>query len=904
MSEGRDPQKTPLGVETAQKDAATARWTVDDILNTEHAYDFRVSPDGRRVVWVKGMPDKEKGQHVAHLMLTTQVKEIQLTRGDVDCTLPRWSPDGEHIAFIAARPLPKEVKIEGGDEQPKQQLWVMSVQGGEPWHLTASARGVQNFEWANAETIVFAAQEDRTLYELALKEHKDESTAVDDEEHEPPVRLFQVTLKDRQVVRLSDNADRIRFLALSPDGRYAVTVHERSLHYEYDHRIKPVVFLYDLQEGTRRQILDDLYVQHLAWAHAGDGLYVVTFYGRHLPNVMAAISRLAYYDLARGEAVEVPLDWERGLAFWEQTFDVTGDGFVTLLADGVRPRAARYTRRAGADDWQRTWLSGEHASNLSHLAMGPDGTTLLYDYTTASTPDQWYRARLEGPEIKDPAPITHLNAHLEKKTRARTEVVRWRGALDDEVEGMLYYPHDYQPGRVYPLVLMIHGGPMWADMDAWDDAWSYPQNLMNQRGAFVLKPNYHGSAFYGLDWVESIGQGHYYDLEVPDIERGVDALIERGLVDPQKLGVMGWSNGAILTIALTVTTERYRAASAGAGDVDWASDWGNCAFGASFDHFYMGATPIENPELYRQKSPFYRLDRVHTPTLIFFGDQDTAVPTQQGWMHFRALQQLGQTEVRFVLFPGEKHSFKKQSSWRRKLNEELAWFDRHLFQNVPVQNAALKPNAPLDVALKRQRAARVDGRYGVERNGVLAPETVPYKGLEVGRFEVTRAQYQAFDPNYALAPGTENYPASGISFEQARAYCAWLSGRTGEIYRLGDQAEMELLYQVEGRLENTLDYWAGYPVNPEDAARLREAAAELEGPAPLLYPVGHFQAADPEQPVFDLGGNVAEWAVGAHGGGWIMGGSADTPADRRIDRRVSAPEYVGLRVVKGQKGGG
>jgi dipeptidyl aminopeptidase/acylaminoacyl peptidase len=878
-------------------------WVVDDIVKSERADDFHISPDCRWAVWVKSAPDKEKGEHVSHLMLSslTRSEEIQLTRGDVSCTQPRWSPDGKHIAFVAARPLPKGVtKDKKDDEKPKTQLWVMRAFGGEPWHLTEGARDIQRYAWANAETIVCAVQEDRTLYEMRHKEQKDESVVVDDEEHEPPVRLFKAGIVDKRVVRLTDNADRIRLLALSPGGRHAVTKHERSLHFEYDNRIKPLVYLYDLETGERKQILDDphLDLEYVRWDRDGGGFYAIVAFSPDPRYLTTTISELYRYDLANGEPVKVDLDWENGLAFLGQTFDVTPDGFVTLLADGARPKAARYVR--GEDGWQRAWLEGEHAGHLFGVRMGADGETLLYEYTTASVPHQWYRARLEGARVEEPMQLTQVNAHLEGKTFARAEVVHWSGALDEEVEGILCYPHDYEPGRRYPLVVMIHGGPAWADFDSWRDSLSSPQNLINQRGAFVLRPNYHGSAFYGLDWVTSIANGKYYDLEVPDIERGVDALIDKGLVDPDRLGVMGWSNGGILTIALTVETTRYKAASAGAGDVDWSSDWANCAFGAAFDNTYLGASPLEDPQRYLEKSPFYRLDRVRTPTLIFFGDQDTAVPTQQGWMHYRALQQTGHVDVRFVLFPGEKHGLKKLSSWRRKVEEELAWFDRYLFQALEKKNPAVKLNSPLDSAIKRQRAARVGGAFGMQRNGVLVPETVPYKGLELGRFEVTRAQYAAFDAAYPVSPGRENYPANGIAFDQALAYCAWLSDQTGEMYRLGSEAEMAEVYRVEKAVENTLDYWAGYAVNPEDAERLRDEIAQL-GAGALLHEVGHFQGTDTEQPVFDLGGNVAEWVIAEGGGGRVLGGSADAPADARAQERKPSPAYIGFRVVRGRQ---
>ena len=119
--------------------------------------------------------------------------------------------------------------------------------------------------------------------------------------------------------------------------------------------------------------------------------------------------------------------------------------------------------------------------------------------------------------------MTKLNESLTKiREFARTEVIRWKGSNDEEVEGILYYPAKYEAGKKYPVITAIHGGPMGSDKDLWDESWAYPLQLLTQRGAFVLRPNYHGGNNYGLKWAESICCGKYYDLETPDINAGVD----------------------------------------------------------------------------------------------------------------------------------------------------------------------------------------------------------------------------------------------------------------------------------------------------------------------------------------------------------------------------------------------
>jgi formylglycine-generating enzyme required for sulfatase activity len=612
----------------------------------------------------------------------------------------------------------------------------------------------------------------------------------------------------------------------------------------------------------------------------------------------AVVDQLYYYNLPDEHTVKVDLGWENELGMdAANEIAITPDGFLALLAAGARYRLARYARDGAT--WKRTWIEGEHARNIFDLDVSKDGRTIVYNSSAASRPGQWFRAALGESALSTPVQLTELNPSFQKKPPAKSEVVRWKGAQDEEVEGILHYPQGYVAGKKYSLVVMIHGGPLGADLDSWDQDYAYPVNLYTQHGAFVLQPNYHGSGNYGLKWAESIGGGKYYDLEVPDIEKGVDDLIARGYVDPERMGVLGWSNGAILTIALTVHSTRYKVASAGAGDVEQASDWAYADFGAAFDNYYFGAAPYEDPELYIRKSPIYEFKKVRTPTIIFSGTDDRAVGHVQGWEHFRTLQQLGLTNTRFIVLPGEPHGPHKLSHRRRKLEEELAWFDQYLFKPGAASNEAFRADSPLGDLIMRQPIKKVGLNYGLEVKSTLAPETVTYKGLNLGRFEVTRVQYAAFDKSYKIEPGTGNYPANGVTYEQAQAYCAWLSKLTGETYRLGSEAEMELVYKASATSENTLDYWAGYKPNPDDAARLEAKIKGLGGGAPLLKEVGSFRGVGEGELVFDLGGNVAEWCVGKDGKGKALGGSGDRPADPKALDAQPGAAYVGFRVVKG-----
>lgn len=859
--------------------ALASSWTTDDILLLERASGLELSRDGSMAVWVQARMDKKKGTSVSHIHLRylSDGHLVQLTRGEDSSSSPQFSPSGKQIAFLSSRKASSGEDEDSDNGSPKTQVWLLDLRGGEARSVTSLADGVNSFRWLDEERLLLVAQEDPSAKDQEIKKAKDTSKLVDDADTRP-VRLFRLSLKDKKVVRLTQNADVIARVNVSWDGRYAVSVHNRSTRFVFDALVPPVTFLHDLQNGTSEQLFPStrMIPSNVHWTFGNNGFYFTAAYSTHPVYVSGSIDKLYFFDLNTRSHREMDLGWARGVG---TGITPVADGLVVSLANGARDLIARYTLEQG--QLVRQDLAGEHASNIMALRSSVENNMVAYEYSTASTPTQWYAGKLNGTAVADPKPVTELNKGLAKKPLSRTEVVRWTGALDEEVEGILYYPHGYKEGTKYPLMVMIHGGPSGVDKDSFGESWAYPHQLYTQRGAFILKPNYHGSSNYGLEWVESISRGKYNDLEWIDVETGVDSLIAKGLVDEDRMGIMGWSNGSIISIEISTRTSRYKAVGAGAGDVNWTSDWGNAMFGHAFEDYYLGATPMENPQLYIDKSPLFRMDKVTTPTIIFFGTEDVNVPTEQGWQHYRALQHLGKTDVKFFLFPGEPHSLRKYVHQKRKVDEEVAWFDRYLFKKPEATPAWMKQTSPLSGVIYRSKLGEV-------------PDVVQLGELQVTRFEITRAQYAAFDGSYRVSPGKGNYPATGIGYADAVRYAQWLSEKTGQRFRLPTEAEMagHLAGSSSG---NTLDRWAGYAVNPDDAVRLATLINELD-PDELLAPVGSFPG-EGNDPAFDLDGNAAEWVTGEDGQGKLAGGSADTPADKKIGWSARAG-FAGFRLVR------
>lgn len=911
----------PAASDTNKKDL----WKAEDIIFAESAQpQTRISPDAKWLVWVKSTGDKDKDARVSNLILSSLIenREIPLTRGSDNNGQPQFSPDSQLVAFTSNR-----ARYGAKPDTAPVQIWLINPHGGEPWTLTELARAPRGINWLDKDTIIFSAQEDPALYEQELKKKKDDSEIVDDADHEPPVRLYKISVKDKKITRLTNNTDWIGNWSVSKDGKYVAAIHARSLHYTFDQKVPPVTILHNLADGTEKQIFTEGRIRPYGfeWAPDNSGFYAWAPFSNDPKFLTANVLQLYFYDTAAGKSMQVPLDWENGIG---SDLAATQDGFVVGLAAGAHYETSRFTRTKSGDSWtwKRAPLEGDHAKNIQFFEVSEDGKTIAYFYSTASTLPQIYRAQLDGTKMVSPVQLTQLNENLNKnRAFAKTAVIRWKGANGDEVEGILYYPANFEAGKKYPLITSIHGGPSGHDGDGWEDSWAYPNNLLTQRGAFLLKPNYHGSNNYGLKWVESICCGKYYDLETPDINAGVDYLIAKGMVDPDRVATMGWSNGSILSTSLITTyPDRYKVAVVGAGDIEWISDWGNVVFGDSFDSYYFGKSPMEDPGLYIRKSPFFKMDKVQAPVLIFHGSADTNVPPAQSWSYFRVLQYYGKVPVKFVVFPGEPHGPRKLTHQIRKVEEETAWFDKYFFKTEKSTNDAVKKGSPLEEAAKRKSIQSENGLYGTSViapvgkaqrffDGTLIPETVLRGDLRIGRLEVTQAQYANCSSE---APGkphrirdetgihepsqNSNLPANRIGLEDAKAFSACLSKLTGQLWRIPYEDEVKNLYEKRED-ENTLDYWAGYPPNPEDARKLREAAKKLNGTAPLLKEVGSFhgQGKDDEEPIYDLGGNVAEWVLTRDGKGKVIGGSADCPADAK-STCIPAPEYVGFRLVRGE----
>ena len=259
---------------------------------------------------------------------------------------------------------------------------------------------------------------------------------------------------------------------------------------------------------------------------------------------------------------------------------------------------------------------------------------------------------------------------------AVSEVIRWKSKDSAEIEGVLHKPQNYDPAKKYPLLVMIHGGPTGIDLPQPVPGSVYPVIQWLEKGALVLRVNYRGSAGYGEKFrslnVRNLGVGDMWD-----VMSGVDHLVTKGMVDENRMGCMGWSQGGYISAFLTTNTDRFKAISVGAGISNWMTYYVNTDI-HPFTRQYLQATPWSDPEIYQKTSPMTNIRNAKTPTLIQHGEFDRRVPIANAYELLQGLQD-NRVPAKFVVYKGFGHGITKPKERLAAMWHNWEWFNKYLW---------------------------------------------------------------------------------------------------------------------------------------------------------------------------------------------------------------------------------
>lgn len=679
--------------------------TEKDLFRFVWIADPQISPDGSRVVFVRATASEKDDRYETSLWSAStrggQAPQ-RLTNGPHD-TSPRWSPDGKHLAFI--RGSEKDGKTQAG------QLYLLSMTGGEPRAITGLAKGVGSPTWSpNGKMIAFTSRATAEELAKAARSKEGEGRETEMRDGKPAERESDVRVIARAVYRFNDTG------YLDPKRRshlWVVAVPEAA----------------DEMPDPKPLTSGDFDEQSPIWAPDGQTIYftsdrnVEPYYEPpdsdlySVPAAGGAIRRIASIDGTIGD-IAPSRDGKRIAFRGVVTRPVRSynqpDLFVLDLASGSNPRnlTGSYDFDIGAgltgdqhaprgEQPRRPIWSGPSlivvvtengranlkridaaSARVDALTTGdheviaytatPDGSKLVALVSTPTNIGDLFVVEPTG-SLRQ---ITQVNEPLFSQLQITAPEEFWYTSFDGQkIHAWVQKPPDFDPSKKYPMILNIHGGPHAAYGYTFDHEFQW----MAAKGYVVLYPNPRGSTSYGAEFGNVI-QYRYPGDDYKDLMAGVDEVIKRGYVDPQKLGVTGGSGGGLLTNWVITQTDRFAAAVSQRSIADWSSFWYTADF-TLFNPNWFRKAPWQDPKDFAARSPITYIEKVETPLMLIEGEADYRTPPGSGGEQmFHALKYLRKPVV-MVRFPGESHELSRSGKpWHRveRLQHIVNWFDKYL----------------------------------------------------------------------------------------------------------------------------------------------------------------------------------------------------------------------------------
>ena len=668
-----DPGSRPDAIAGAGGTSASLPLTPEELADRLVPEDPRLSPDGRAVVFAVAPPGK-KGEHKDQALWLSRdgAPARPFTAGTAHDANPRWSPDGGRILFCsdrAARVKGDDAGKKAEDEEHAYRLYLIAADGGEAQPLGELEGELTLPSWSpDGRTVAVLRKDPATAEEKARKAAKDDRIVADED---PKLdRLWAVDVETGRARCLTHGARQVWAYAWAPDGSQLAIL--TTLAPDLDVLFgKGDLWLVPVAGGLARHVVTFPVLP-------ADPVFVATPDGPAIAvrgnNHRAAPTDSVWVVPLAGSASRDLLPGCPGVVESLVSRASPGSGLAIRLVE--RTHAALY----GIDlDGELTPLTPPSlhgkGSVLGVPSFSADGSRVAFVWSNGPTPEEVYVGDAAGAV----AAVTDFGRAFAGRLQP-VDVVCWTSGDGVEVEGLLTYPAGYEAGQRYPLVVEVHGGPCWQ----WEDRvmldWHDWAQLLASHGYAVLAPNPRGSTSYGAAFQkllqDDIGGG-----EAQDLISGARAMVERGVADPDRLGIAGWSWGGYLTAWTITQTDIFKAAVMGAGLANMVSDHGTGDIPSYNLRFYPGL-PYDQPEEYWRRSPVRYAANVTTPTLILHGDADARVHPAQGMEYHRALKTLG-VPVEFVRYPREGHVIGERAHQIDLMRRLVAWFDRWLKAPAP-----------------------------------------------------------------------------------------------------------------------------------------------------------------------------------------------------------------------------
>lgn len=631
--------------------------TIIDLINVSSIGSPQLSPDGNYILYTLSEANWDKNKRVSHIWRINKdgKNKFQMTQGENGENSPRWSPDGESFAFISKR---------GKSEDEKNQIYLILNFGGEATKLTNHHTSVSNIQWSPDEKSIYFLAKDPELEEEKRKnEIKDDVYAFD--ENYKQRHLWKVIIKDQNIVKVTDGDFSIINYKLSRDGNKIA--YHRGPNPLYGYAKMQEVWGMNSDGTGMVQITDNDVPESGAKFSPDNSKILFTSFSDE--NFQFYFNDNLFVTSSNGANTKLLLKkmpHEVNSAEWSKD----GKSIIFHANTGVRTELFEVTV---SNQKLKQLTKGDHS--VSSWNYQPKLNQMVFKINSPTNSGDLYLANLKNKFL--PKKVTdHFDYLNEKYLLPKQELISWKGEDGISVEGLLYYPLNYKKGEKYPLVVQTHGGPASSDKFGFG-SWSRYVQVLSARGWMVLKPNYRGSTGYGDEFLRDM-VGSYFNQSHLDVMTGVDNLINKGMVDEDRMVKMGWSAGGHMTNKIITFTDRFKAASSGAGAVNWISMYAQSDV-RTYRTPWFGGTPWEKNapiDNYWNNSPLKDIYQVKTPTIILVGENDPRVPMPQSVELYRALKS-NNVPTHLYVAPREPHGWRELHHELFKVNIELEWFEKY-----------------------------------------------------------------------------------------------------------------------------------------------------------------------------------------------------------------------------------
>jgi dipeptidyl aminopeptidase/acylaminoacyl peptidase len=642
---------------------------VDDLFNVRDVRDPQRSPDGQWVAYTvtSSIQATDKNDTDVWMVRWDGSEQIQLTSTPDSESRPRWSPDGKYLAFVSSR-----------QDAKKAQVWLLNRTGGEATKLTDVKGGVSDYVWApDSKRLVLVVSDADPA--VAAAEEESEKAKEGPAKTPKPIVVDRYHFKqdgdgflrgERTHLYLFDFAARKAEIltpgqfnetspAWSPDSNQIAFI-RRHGEGDVDKAPNQDVFVIDAKTGSQPRRLTNTTIEEsgrLSWSP--DSTLIAYQLGDELKYSAYDQARLAVIPSAGGQPRSLTDSLDRPIN--SATWSKDGQSLTFVVVDD---RAQNIARVPAAGGKVETIVSGRQVVN--GLSAGADGNFAVLASTATTVPEVF---ALENGKLRQ---LTkHNDGWMGSILTGTTEDFTSISSDGTEVHGIIVKPPTWSAGRRYPTLLRIHGGPNGQD----EHSFSFERELFAANGYVVVAVNYRGSNGRGAAFQKAI-YADWGNKEVVDLLGAMDHVVKIGLADPDRLGIGGWSYGGILTNYTIATDTRFKAAISGAGSSNQISMYGTDQYITQYETEI--GPPWKSQDLWLKISyPFFKADRIRTPTLFLCGEKDFNVPLLGSEQMYQALRSLS-VDTQLVIYPNQFHGISIPSYKKDRLERYVAWYDKYL----------------------------------------------------------------------------------------------------------------------------------------------------------------------------------------------------------------------------------